>query len=113
MASVCCNGGVEVRTEDGCFTVRVCCNGDERTVHAVGQLDISSRELMAQTCLDGVHRTVIVDLTELTFMDCGGYRAIVEARTGLEHRGGSLTLTHPTGEPARLLTLIDELLAVG
>jgi anti-anti-sigma factor len=109
MDSVCISGSVEARSTDGCFQVWVCTSGDNRTVHVAGELDMLSRDVMVETCLDGTQSRVVVDMSALAFMDCGGYRAIVEARLGLERRGGSLTLTDPAGEPARLLSLIGNL----
>jgi anti-anti-sigma factor len=50
---------------------------------------------------------VIVEMADLTFMDCSGYGAFVAARQVLEERSGSLTLANSTGEPAYLLSLID------
>ena len=52
----------------------------------------------------GTH--VQVDLAATTFMDCGGYSALVAARQVIEGRGGTLTWRGATGGPARLLTLI-------
>ena len=91
------------------FTARGCGQGDQRTVHVAGELDLAGRSLMMRTCLEGVHRSVVVELGELIFMDCAGYGSLVHVRNILEQLGGSLTLAHPTGEPARLLELIDEL----
>lgn len=53
------------------------------------------------------HRHVVVDMAGLTFMDCAGYRELVIARLVLERRGGSLSLLAPSGEPLRLLTLVE------
>lgn len=91
------------------FTTRVSDLGGRHTVHVGGELDLGSRRVMVRACLDGNHDAVEVDATELTFMDCTGYGALVEAREALERRGGSLTLIHAGGEPAFLLKLIDGL----
>ena len=51
---------------------------------------------------------MVVDLTDLSFMDCAGYGALVASASILERRGGSMVLMNPVGEPQRLLGLIDE-----
>ena len=82
-------------------------DGDIR-IDAAGALDMASRREMLAACVQDGNRTVVVDLANLSFMDCAGYGALVEARTVLEDRGGWLSVAHATGEPARLLGLIAE-----
>ena len=89
------------------FTAQVDIEGDQRTVHVTGELDLVSRAQMVRSCVDGVPHSVVVELAGLTFMDCAGYRSFVEVRKFLEQRGRSLVLANPRGEPARLLALID------
>jgi anti-anti-sigma factor len=98
---------VDVDTDDRQFTAQVNIEGDQRTVHVTGELDLASRGRMVRSCVEGVPNFVVVELAGLTFMDCGGYRAFVEVRTFLKQRGRSLVLANPRGEPARLLALID------
>lgn len=82
-------------------------SGDEiRVVKIAGELDIASRALVTRLCTEGRARDVVVDLAELTFLDCGGYRAFVAARTRLERQHRTLTLLGAVGEPRRLLDLI-------
>jgi len=73
-----------------------------------GELDVASRVAAVRACTLSDHVDVVVDMADVTFMDCAGYGAFVEARTTLEQRGGSLSLTGSVGEPLRLLSLIDE-----
>ena len=84
-------------------------DGDERVVGLAGELDLATRNLALSACTVGDHRSVVVDLAEVTFMDCGGYGAFVAARKILEGRGSSFDLRHPAGQPARLLALIAAL----
>ena len=79
-------------------------------VHVSGELDFDSGPAVRQACLDG--DVVVVDMSDLTFMDCAGYGYLAAARIELEQRGGSLTLTGSTGEPARLLTILGLLLSL-
>lgn len=80
-----------------------------RVVTFPGALDISTR----QACYDAIMATpashVVLDLAATTFMDCGGYRAIVAARNTLQGAGLSLHLIGGTGEPAFFLHLIAQL----
>jgi anti-anti-sigma factor len=89
------------------FTCGVFVEQEVSVVRVAGELDIASRAQATRSCVDGGQDVVILDLSELTFMDCCGYGGILEARITLEGRGGSLTLRHPVGEPARLLELLE------
>ena len=40
---------------------------------------------------------VVVEMSEMTFMDCSGYGGLVAIRRALLERGGSLTLTNQSG----------------
>jgi anti-anti-sigma factor len=75
-------------------------------IQVSGQLDIATRNRCLEACLGAHHVAVVVDMATLTFMDCAGYGALVAARRALQARGGSLTLRHATGQPARLLATL-------
>jgi anti-anti-sigma factor len=97
------------RSEDGSddtFTSQVVVERDVCVVRVAGELDCSSAARAMRLCLDIGRLVVCVDLRELTFMDCGGYRGLVGARAELERSGGSLTITGAVGQPARLLELL-------
>ena len=72
----------------------------------MGELDAAVREEVHRSLVDGDQRSVIVDLSQLVFMDCGGYGALVNALNLLDHRGASLTVVNATGQPARLFELV-------
>lgn len=91
---------------DEIFTSHAFVERDVGVVRVAGELDLSSAAHVMRSCLDVDRLMVCVDLRELTFMDCGGYRGLVGARVELESRGGTLTLTGAVGEPARLLDLL-------
>jgi anti-anti-sigma factor len=97
----------DVDVDNGQFTAQVDIHGDQRTVHVTGELDLLTRAQMVRSCVGGDPQSVVLELAGLTFLDCAGYRAIVEIRKFLEQHGRSLVLANPTGEPARLLALID------
>jgi anti-anti-sigma factor len=77
-------------------------------VHVRGDLDLASRDSVHSMCLMGGRRGVVVDLADVTFMDCAGYAAFARARLVLAERGTSLELRHATGRPARLLQLVGD-----
>jgi anti-anti-sigma factor len=75
-------------------------------VNVSGELDVGTRDVVEQACLAGDDVAVVVEMAELTFMDCCGYAGLLAARRLLQAHGGSLTLSHQAGQPARLLALL-------
>jgi anti-anti-sigma factor len=91
------------------FDVHIGPPGADHVVHIRGDLDLASRDITLRACLEGCHPSIIVDLDELTFMDCAGYGGLLAAQENIEHRGGTFRLVNPRGEPARLLSLIHQM----
>lgn len=94
-----------------CLKTRSSVDGNTLMVYLTGELDLEGRTTVATACTQGLHRSVTVDLSGLTFMDCAGYSGLMHARTAVIERGGTFALTNATGEPARLLTLIEPAVA--
>jgi anti-anti-sigma factor len=88
------------------LTVSTSVDGSDHVLNVSGELDVRTRRLVEEACLTGHHPDVVVELSELTFMDCCGYAGLVAIRRALLAQGGSLTLTNQTGQPARLLDLL-------
>lgn len=85
-------------------------SGDEtHVVRIAGELDAASRKSVTQACTMGRAGTVIVDVSLLTFLDCGGHRGFEAARAALAEHGRTLELVGAAGEPHRLLDLIDQI----
>ena len=78
-------------------------------VQLSGELDLATRDAAVGVCTAAEHQHVVIDLSGLTFMDCAGYGGLAAAASILERRGGSSTLIQATGEPQRLLALIERL----
>jgi anti-sigma B factor antagonist len=79
-------------------------------VRVSGELDVGGRDMLIQTCARAEELLdVVVDLSELTFMDCAGYGALITARAALSRHGGTLTLANGVGEPAALIAQIGRL----
>jgi anti-anti-sigma factor len=91
------------------FGLRVESAGGRRVVRLSGELDIAARDLVRRACLDGTDLTVVVDMTDLTFIDCCGYGALIAARRILTDLRGSLTMRNQNGQPALLLGLLQDL----
>ncbi len=96
--------------DDPRITVRVSRSGRRgRVVQIGGELDVASRGQVHRACLTGRRNEVVVEMTEMTFMDCCGYGGLVAARQTLRRHGGSLTLRNQSGQPAELLAMITKL----
>lgn len=90
------------------FSARTRIDGPLTVVVMSGELDLATRGAATLACISPDLLHVVVDLAGLTFMDCAGYRELVSAKLVLEQRGGSLTLRAPSGEPLRLLDLLEQ-----
>jgi anti-anti-sigma factor len=77
---------------------------DPGTILLAGELDMASAPTLA-SALRGVRRSLVLDLSRVTFMDVAGLRVIEEAAHRLRERGARLVTRGATGEPARLLSL--------
>jgi anti-anti-sigma factor len=86
--------------------VYVSVDGRRQVVNVSGELDMGSRHVVEQACRAGEDVSVVVEMAELTFMDCAGYAGLLTARRLLQAHGGSLTLSHQAGQPARLMALL-------
>jgi anti-anti-sigma factor len=91
----------------------LCVESEEgrRVVRLTGELDIANRDLVRRTCLEGNDVAVVVDMSDLVFIDCCGYGALIAARRILTDLGGSLVIHNQSGQPAFLLSLLSDLAA--
>lgn len=74
-----------------------------------GEIDITSRDATYRACTSVPAARVVVDLTDVTFLDSAGSLAFLRACDHLERDGGMLELVGAHGEPARLLELLDSI----
>jgi anti-anti-sigma factor len=95
-----------VNVDDQAITILVDSGDEIRVVKIAGEVDLASRALVIRRCTEGRARDVVVDLSEVTFLDSGGCRAFAAARTALEQHHRTLTLAGAVGQPRRLLDLI-------
>lgn len=81
-------------------------SGDDGTVALIGELDAhSASELGAIFDAVSDDGKVVVDLSELSFMDSSGLRVIIAGHKRLADGGGALTLKNPTRPVRRLLSV--------
>jgi stage II sporulation protein AA (anti-sigma F factor antagonist) len=81
-------------------------NRDAVVVHPVGEVDYSSLEPLREALLDarvaGVHE-IVVDLSEVTFLDSLGLAVVLFAHQRQRSVGGNLVLRDPGPDVRRLL----------
>lgn len=81
---------------------------DQYIVILSGELDFTQAEetgkMLQKAVID--YSLVIVDMAQLTFMDCAGARAIETARIAARARRGTLLAVSPRGIPRRLMELL-------
>ena len=79
-------------------------------VHIValhGELDIFSSDWLTEALVEGAGSTVVVDLADLSFMDCSGIDALVAARNRILAEGlGQLVLARPASIARRTLEIV-------
>jgi anti-anti-sigma factor len=101
-----------MNTEAETFSISRSTHGVSQIVSLAGELDMVHAPVVAET-LDALadgERAVIVDLSELTFIDSSGIHAILRPRP----QQGSVLLVCPPGNIQRVLsvTKIDRVLSV-
>jgi anti-sigma B factor antagonist len=80
---------------------------DVDDVHVVslrGDLDIATGIGLADWLVGVSGSTVVVDLSELTFMDSSGLSTLLLARTRITEKGDTMLLTRPREGVRRVLT---------
>ena len=83
--------------------------GNSCVAHVSGELDLATRNQLFNASTAGNHPAMIIDLAGVTFMDCCGYGSLVASRSVVESGGRTLTTRGATGQPARLLEMIETL----
>ena len=77
-------------------------------VHLIGELDLSTaarlRTALRRLYRDG-HHSLVLDLSELAFVDSTGLSEFVAALKHCRERGGDVVLRSPTPTTARVLTI--------
>jgi anti-anti-sigma factor len=89
------------------FTAKTSSDGDQLVVTLSGECDLSVQPELAEALEDAVDRSrsVVVDLTALTFLDSSGIHELVTAQHAAHERDGHLSVRNATGMVATVLEL--------
>lgn len=88
------------------FGLSAVLDGNRCIVRVSGELDLAARDRLFLGCTARHGLSIVVDLSALTFMDCGGYGGIVASRGVIEADGRMLTMRGACGQPGRFFALI-------
>lgn len=80
--------------------------GNLHLVSLCGELDMDTAEGLSDWLIASSGSTVVVDLSEVTFMDSSGISAIVVAQNHMAEHGHCLVLTRPRPFIRRTLELV-------
>jgi anti-sigma B factor antagonist len=88
--------------------------GEPVVVSLVGDVDMASETMVVEALSALAARAVIVDLSQVCFLDSSGIRALVIGHRASTAAGGSLALRGPSSEAAQVLELtgLDEVIRV-
>ncbi len=80
--------------------------GEVHVVSLVGELDLDTTEGLADWLTEISGSVVVVDLSELTFMDSSGISALATARRQVGEVGSELKISRPQPNVARVLEIV-------
>lgn len=88
------------------FSTEVTQTTGETVIHVRGEIDISTCERLRDAIEPhlGPEQTLVLDLSEVQFMDSSCLRVLLQARGKLTADGGSLILRNPSNAARLLLT---------
>ncbi len=92
----------------GPLELRIAADGRDATVHLVGELDVSSADVLRQALCRLYHdgaSSLVLDLSELAFVDSTGLSEFVIALKHCRGRGGDVVLRSPTPSATRVLNI--------
>lgn len=88
------------------FSRRVSDVGEVHVVSLVGELDLATSEGLEDWLVEVSGSLVVIDLSQLTFMDSSGIATLVKARSKIEEAGSELRLTRPVPNVERVLEIV-------
>lgn len=99
------------------FEIRVEQDGPAARLHLTGELDVACEEPFADTvkqCLAGGTTDMLVDLSELRFIDSSGLRMLIELWDRSRNNGLEISILHGTGQVRRTMEIagLDNLLPI-
>ncbi|GGL62444.1 hypothetical protein GCM10010129_02560 [Streptomyces fumigatiscleroticus] len=81
---------------------------DITVVTVLGQIDLNTAGRLRAVllgCPETAHR-IVVDLGQVTFMDCSGVNVLIDAHHAVHRAGGWLRLAVPAGTALRVLRIV-------
>ena len=89
------------------FETRVVQQVDGIVIYVSGEVDLAACQRLRDVIEPnlGPQQSIILDMSDVEFMDSSSLRFLVQARGALTGDGGSLTLRNPSVAAHRLLTL--------
>jgi len=89
------------------FSTRVTKDGDATLIYVSGEIDIATCERLRDAIEPhlGPQQTIILDLSDVEFMDSACLHVLEQARGTLTADGGSLFLRNPSVAAHRLVTI--------
>ena len=88
------------------FSTQVDATDEATVIHVRGEIDMATAGRLRDVIEPhmGPAQTIILDLSEVEFMDSSSLHVLVQARGRLTDNGGSLILRNPSSAAHRLLT---------
>ena len=89
------------------FTTEVNATDEATVIHVRGEIDIATAERLRDAIEPhmGPKQTIILDFSEVAFMDSSCLHVLVQVRGRLTENGGSLILRNPSSAAHRVLTV--------
>jgi anti-sigma B factor antagonist len=89
------------------FSTEVNATDVATVIHVRGEIDLATAERLRDVIEPhmGPKQTIVLDLSEVEFMDSSALHLLVQARGRLTDNGGSLILRNPSSAAHRLLTV--------
>jgi anti-anti-sigma factor len=87
------------------FITRTESHGDSVVVHVDGDIDVATSDQLRSDMseLVDVGPNLVLDLTEVPFMDTIGINALLATRSAVLEHGGSLSVRNPSSSVQRVL----------
>ncbi len=89
------------------FSTEVNATDEATVIHVRGEIDMGTAERLRDAIEPhmGPEQTIVLDLSEVEFMDSSSLNVLVQARGRLTENGGSLVLRNPSRAAHRVLTV--------
>jgi anti-anti-sigma factor len=90
---------------------------DHALITAIGEIDLGTSDDVADAVADALtagHKRVLLDFSEVTFIDSSGLAVLVRAHREAESAQAAFSVVHPTPQTLKLIRVLglDQLLNV-